>query len=459
MGSLRNKLLATSVLGAAAMAAMPAHAQMDPATAARIEALENKIQDLEIKLGSQVKEAQAKADQAVKAAGNAEYDGTDFEFDSPDGKHHFEIGGRIMVDAAWYNDDDNRAGNFDFTDGTEFRRARIFVEGKVYNDWKFKAQYDFADANFKDVWLAYTGFDFGPITVGQHKKPFGLEELTSSKYITFMERNDVNDAIGGGGRQIGISLWTGDDEMWGAAAGVFRGSTAGFGATAGGGEGYSLTGRAWVAPIHEKTMVVHLGGSIDHTAFDDVAISDLSTEAATHVDGFDPVDTDDWTLGARGRTSYGLEAAAVYGPFSVQGEYIRTTIKDGFHDDAPAGLNPQDYTFDGWYAFASFFLTGESRNYDVGDGSFGRVKPKSVVGEGGYGAWEVALRYSTLDLSDSFAQGGQLDDWTIGLNWYATKNVRFMANYVIADIEGATAQTGIVNQDLNILQFRAQIDF
>lgn len=458
MGSLRNKLLATSVLGVAAATALPAHAQMDPATAARIEALESKIQDLEIKLGSEVKEARAKAEQAVKAAGNAEYDGTDFEFTSPDGKHHFEIGGRIMVDAAFYDDDDETPGNFDFTDGTEFRRARIFVEGTVFNVWDYKAQYDFADAAFKDVYLAYTGFDAGPITIGHHKVPFGLEELTSSKYMTFMERNNTNEAIGGGGRRTAISFWTGDDELWGAAAAVGRG-TAAFGANTPGGEGYSVTGRAWVAPIAEKTMAVHFGGAVDHTVFDDIAVGDLSTEIATHVDGFDPVDTDDWTLGARSRTSYGLEAAVVYGPFSVQGEYMHTTINEGFHDDAPAGLGPQDFEFHGYYAFASYFLTGESRRYDVGSGSFGRVSPNSVVGEGGYGAWEVAVRYGYLDLVDSFADGGELTDWTFGLNWYATKNVRFMANYVIGDVEDEAETAFGVDQDFSVLQFRAQIDF
>ena len=123
----------------------------------------------------------------------------------------------------------------------------------------------------------------------------------------------------------------------------------------------------------------------------------------------------------------------------------------------------QDVDFDGWYAYGSWFLTGESRPYKKG--AFGRVKPKHPLGKGGMGAWELGLRYSELDLSDwdDVASGigapgshaGKLESVTLGLNWYATDNVRFMLNYVAED---ASYGAG-VSDEPQALQFRAQIDW
>lgn len=164
------------------------------------------------------------------------------------------------------------------------------------------------------------------------------------------------------------------------------------------------------------------------------------------VDGARLVDTGN-IAGVDDSQSYGLEFAGVYGPFSVQSEFIQTKLK---RDGA------SDLDFDGWYAYASYFLTGESRAYK--NGIFDRTKPKSPVGKGGYGAWEVAARYSTLDLNDDTVTGGELDNVTLGVNWYATDNIRFAANYVnVLDVD----RPGNANDDLDgdIFAVRAQVDF
>jgi len=46
--------------------------------------------------------------------------------------------------------------------------------------------------------------------------------------------------------------------------------------------------------------------------------------------------------------------------------------------------------------------------------------------------WEVAARYSTLDLPDGGVLGGEEENWTVGVNWYVNRNVRVSANYVDA---------------------------
>jgi len=121
----------------------------------------------------------------------------------------------------------------------------------------------------------------------------------------------------------------------------------------------------------------------------------------------------------------------------------------------------EDADFSGWYAYGSWFLTGESRKYKKG--AFSRVTPNTTVGKGGIGAWELAVRYSSIDLDDADTQGGEQDNVTVALNWYATKYVRFMANYVHVDAdpvrEGLVVPGEYDDDSPNIYQVRAQIDF
>jgi phosphate-selective porin OprO/OprP len=203
--------------------------------------------------------------------------------------------------------------------------------------------------------------------------------------------------------------------------------------------GYNVTGRLTWLPWYKEggTSLVHLGAAYslrnpnDHTASFD------SRPEAHLVDRF--VDTgsfmsDDVDL-------IGLEAACVSGPFSVQGEYVFANV------DVASSAN-----FQGYYAQASYFLTGEHRRYKPSEGVFSRVKPnENFKYGGGPGAWEVALRYSGLDLDDNIITGGKLHDITAGLNWYLNPNMRIMWNYVHAD------KDHIGNADM--IMMRLQVDF
>ncbi len=114
----------------------------------------------------------------------------------------------------------------------------------------------------------------------------------------------------------------------------------------------------------------------------------------------------------------------MFGPFSLQGEYFWTNT------DAP---DVDDPSFTGWYAFGSWFVTGESRTYN--DGAFDRVKPTNnfYIGQPGWGAVELALRYSALDLTDGGIEGGEQQNVTVGINWYLNPSYRIMLNYVNAN--------------------------
>lgn len=89
-----------------------------------------------------------------------------------------------------------------------------------------------------------------------------------------------------------------------------------------------------------------------------------------------------------------------------------------------------DPDFSGWYVQTAWLLTGERRPYKVAEGTFDRVLPLASVGLGGFGAWEIAVRLSNLDLSDAGVIGGHERNLTLALNWYLTSNIRLMLNHI-----------------------------
>ena len=361
------------------------------------------------------------------------------EVSTYNGKFSFEIGGRLMIDAAHYDEDKNKLG-----DGTELRRARLEVEGILFGDWNYEFGVDFAggDADVKDAYLQYNGFWPVSIRMGQFKEPFSLEERTSSKYITFMERSLPNEFAPG--RSIGLGVHT-LGESWTAAAGVF-GEAFDDDPENERDEGWGTTGRITYAPWHTDTRALHFGAAASYRGPDESNEIKLKTRPESHITSTKYLDTGD-IENVDSFIRFGIETAGVYGPLSLQGEYIRT--------DVDRKLD-KDIAFDGWYAFGSWFMTGESRIYKLKKGAFGRVKPRNKLG-----AWELAARYSTLDLNDGPIRGGKGQNVTIGLNWYVNPRVRFMANYIKVDNDDDADADGDVegNDDPNIFQMRAQVDF
>jgi phosphate-selective porin OprO and OprP len=396
-----------------------------------------------------------------------------FKVKSQDGSFQAQPGALLQFDSAFYNDD-----NTDFSSGTELRRLRLSLGGTLFSDWDYKVEADFAGTTqggatnnviVTDAFVRYNGLKPFAVTAGNFKVPFSLEAVSSNKYITFMERGLPFAFLTL--RRLG-GMVSANGENWTASVGMFGDSVT---SQNGDDEGKQAAGRFTYAPFFQSDRVLHLGASggwvspqqtgtgtrLDETARfrsrpESNIISDslgenadLSRDGTTFgrssgrlVDTGNIRDVDFFTL-------FGAELAGVYGPFSAQGEYLRADV------DRDTGGDPG---FDGYYGYVSWFLTGESRNYRPDRGVFDILKPRTPFSlkSGGWGAWEVALRYSALDLSDETVEGGEIDDLTFGLNWYPNDYVRLMANYVtVLQVDGG-AHAG---DDPDLFQIRAQVAY
>lgn len=366
------------------------------------------------------------------------------EFSSKDGAFKFKVRGRVMVDYTNADQDYAITGEPDI-DATELRRGRLGVEGVVYHDVKYKFEVDFADneVDVTDAYLQYKGLPVD-VTLGQFKTYNSLEEQTSSRYITFMERAAITDAFDLS-RQLGAGL-SYKKEKWTAAAGIFSGNIGDDAPE----EGTTFAARVTAAPILDDRKVVHLGASYrarDNGDYEDLGLYRYRQRAADFhlTDRF--VDT-----GEIGESDdlWGLEAAVVLGSFSVQGEYMQLTSEVPTDID----LTTDSPTYSGWYVSASYFLTGEMRNYD--EGEFDRVHVNRPVFEGGPGAWQIAGRYDTIDLSEGGCEAcGEQNTWLIGLNWHLNDYTRLMLNVNQSEIEGGVND----GADITGVGLRAQVDW
>jgi phosphate-selective porin OprO/OprP len=353
--------------------------------------------------------------------------------ETPDKQFQMKIGGRIHNDWVWWQGEEDIQDflGASVDDGVEFRRARIYLSGEMYDHVIWKAEYDFAggESQFKDVFMGLK--DLGAVNTlraGHFKEPFSLEELTSSNYTTFMERGLPNAFVPSRNTGIGINTGLADDLIT-VAAGVFRDSDD-FGE--GIGDNYQFSGRLTGLPLYvnDGEQLVHLGFSYRRQNPDGNDLQIRSRpEAHCCSDGGDlPRFVDTGVFDADDLDTYGFEGAALFGPFSAQAEYI---LADVGSDDTG------DPLLSGWYVFGSWLITGEQRIYKKEDAAFAGVKPNhNFLQDGGMGAWELAARYSSIDLNDEGVAGGELDDVTLGVNWYLNHNARVMVNYIYADLDG-----------------------
>lgn len=379
-------------------------------------------------------------------------------------KWALKIAGKFIVDAGEINTHGGMTAAFADKAGSDimFRRMTVSVAGNIGRRFDFKAEVDFSQIqDVMDNWIGLKKIPLiGRLTLGHQKEPFTLDWLTSTHSRTFMEQSLAGDALAPG-RNIGIlaSRSVFNERMTWALGGFYN-----TGSFKNAGEakdqldksnGYNITGRIsglpWYHPSGDR--LVHLGLSYSYRVRED-SEDDPGIQAKARPESR-LTDTRWVNTGlflSRQFNSSAAEIAMVRENFSFQAELYGSAF------NAPEVNDPVLW---GFYAYGSYFISGEHRVYDRTKGIFSRVIPRHVfkLNKGGWGAWELALRCSYVDLNSGRLRGGRENNWTLGLNWYLTRHVRFMLNGIHARVRDRQTPPAIDSGSADILQARFQVAF
>jgi phosphate-selective porin OprO/OprP len=369
---------------------------------------------------------------------------TPLTYDLPGGVKFTPLG-RLEADAVGVTQSPlNKATVGDLLNTTGFRRARIGARLQLADNVEWMSEFDFSNSQFR-ITNVYLGLNhlpvFGEIRVGQFREPFSLEAQTSSNYITFMERGEENSLVPG--REWGVAIFAPAPDRQGLLAiGAFRSgsNTAGTDSSDQNDIAYTVRGTRLFCynDAEDRFRLVHVGGAYSFRTppGDSVTFSFQKGILEVGDSPLDPMLVSP-VIPADQEHVFGVELAVVRGPLSLQGEWIATYVHQ-------IGGGPVFYH--GGYLYASWFLTGEHRGYDLKKGAFDEIhvhRPFGVSGDWrhrsihGIGAFEFAVRYSYLDLDDPNAPptaagtrpGGTVGQLTCGLNWYLNDRTRLMANF------------------------------
>ena len=325
------------------------------------------------------------------------------------------------------------------------RRKEFGFTAKKKGEWDALVYFDFQSRQWLDVyWRMETkwlfGQDYGKLRFGYSKLPVGFEGVTSARSDSFVEIALPLQAVYET-RRTGVD-WAYERPSYLLNLGYYFGQD-----LQGDNDGTTVAARGAWTPLKQEGEVLHLGvsasvehpdGSTDGRGIYHSASARWRSRPEVGLTTVRLIDSG--TLShADSNTRLGLEGLWIQGPLSFQGEYLRA------HTKRTDGL--ADYTADGWYLFGSYVLTGESRPYSAGNVS--NLKPRNP-----WGAVELLVRYSALDLDDGKVRGGREHDLTFGANWYLTQHFKFQANYVKAH----STHLG-KRQDPDVVEVRAQVYF
>jgi len=363
---------------------------------------------------------------------------------SDGGRLKVRFGGRLHVDANGLSADRtvrdavNHGEALD--NDVDFRRARLCLSGSYGRRLIFKADYEFVTIiedfrNFRDLYLGLRDLPVvGTVFFGNVKEPLGLEQQASTNHIPFTERSLAFFLLPLRNRGVANQAGMLEGRMtW--AAGFYRDVD---GYNRGNGSGITGSGRLTALPWRPAgDRLLHLGLACSVRDLDELRLAAVPESNKT------PVYLDTGTFDASGALSTNLESALLLGPLSLQGEYVRSSVRS-----SEAG----DPVFHGGYVQVSWFITGGRRACSPALGKFVRpVLDGDVSRGGGPGAWELAARWSALDLDDGAMPEGRLTDVTLGVNWYLNRHCRLMLDGIRAHLSGIG--------DTLIATFRFQVDY
>lgn len=384
----------------------------------------------------------------------------------------YKITGVFQIDAARFGQSGESIATLgDIQDGVGFRRARFALVGNVSERTSYQMEFDFGQAQprFVDVWGQVKETPLGTMRIGRFRQPFGMTELTSIRELPLLERPTVFALAPF--RQTGVMFSNTaleDTATW--AVSGFRTLSDNFGNVYGDDGGYGTAERFTFLAMDrgDDCGIVHFG--FDHSyleparnqlqiaSLDEVFIGQQPNLGPTGLSVFPivgvPPFVNSGVFNVDHANMYNVESAVSLGRALIQSEYRWSNL------DLPTGENA---TIHGGYATLRYVLTGEVIPYNRVGGVFGRVKPNNPldIAKGNWGAWEIAARYTTLNLNPMFGLPGvpgptrRLNSTDLGLNWYWTSNSKCQMEWINGSLNDPT----LGNSISNTLAARVQFDF
>jgi phosphate-selective porin OprO/OprP len=522
-----SKTVLCMLLGSSALCwATTAMAQEPtPANKTAVDGEREATADPSIPEGDAIDEAQAKIEllqaqvealrealEAVKASmvkATPSWRGAPF-YEDKGGGWSFKPRGRIQYDAGWVSNPHDNIITRDLGFNTRVRSVRLGAEGTIPGDFGYKFEMDYANSGvgFGDAILTYTpkGKPWS-FTVGNHQTFQGLEQVSSLRFVSFMERAQMNDAFNHA-RRIGASF--GLANKAGTArfnAGLFAAHSIDGGFD---NEGWIAAARGTYSPQVMGGML-HLGANFEHRKFQSnngattsnsigaPSTNQLARYRArpfTQTTDIRFVDTGSFV--AKSDNIIGLELAGIFKSFHFASEAQWTKVNSyEAGDSLDAGLDQfpsaseivpnGDPTFFSAYGEVGYYFTGETRGYK--NGQWDRTKVLKPFSKGGWGALQLNARVDYLDLdsnklkygfSNDFAtgvavtstglgRGGKQLGYLAGLTWIPEDYFRVLLNYAHADITGGPQAATVKptsskpvdkrKYGVDVVATRVQVDF
>jgi phosphate-selective porin OprO and OprP len=357
--------------------------------------------------------------------------------------------------------------------GSGFRRALLGVDGTIPGGFSYSVEFNLANSSvgYEDVLIRYAAAGSPwTFTAGYQKFFPGMDDLTSNRFTSFMERAAFVDAFNLG-RALGVSARYRQGDM-SLFAGAFVEGTALTGTRDN--NGFILGGRGVYNPRIGLTQYHGaLWGVYRQQRSGDQSRNRQANPTRTQANATTFASTGSLAQGSD--ILIGGELFAINGPWSIGGELVYNTADIITPTDVLTGTKASGGTrlggnvdFLSGYAEVLYSFTGETRGYNAADGRFDRVRPAKPLDKDGLGALTGGLRFEYLDLSDTtrtvqsgtgvtagpcvvantgttptcFLDGGKQWSLLANLSWVPVEYVRFILQYGYTQVNDAPAATG-----------------
>lgn len=359
-----------------------------------------------------------------------------------------KINGFLHADLVHFNQSElNRTTVGDLENGADLRRARLVISGDLTEEMDYRLEFDFGTAIplFMDNWINFSEVPgLGNLRIGRFREPFGMTELSSIREIPFVERPAI--FAFSPFRQTGVGFYdhSADERVTWSFSG-YRFPSDNFGGNVGDSGGWGMAGRVTMLALENERDArrIHIGGNYSfNDPSDDVmrfatppgiqVVESTAGHLVAPVDGVPPF-VDTGAMAVQHANHFGVEMAGQCENLVVQSEarWVNVEMLDG-----------TSQTFPGAYAHARYLLTGERLPYKRKGGVFGGITPDDEFrfSSGGLGAWELAARWSYIDLNGTGipGPGRRMHDYSFGVNWYMNRLTRFQFNYIRAYLDDPT---------------------